>query len=139
MSASWLDYATANKSVELVEDENAYAVARISDEKLHEGEIILEAHFMPTDNNVGAVEDFLRMLGCEPIRVCRVCGNTLTDGYTDEGEFYCCPDHFHEAMQGYFGESYREVEDDGCGGYFEFWDEYRESWAPTGVYYTEWR
>ena len=132
--SSWLEYLKKQKTLGLSDDGHVYASVEVTPA----GELQLTAIMDMTEESAGYIEDFLRTSGCEPLRICMVCGRPLTQGYTDEGDFYCCEEHFNDAMESYFSENYREVENDGCGGYYEYWDEYRDRYAPTGVYYTEW-
>jgi hypothetical protein len=70
-------------------------------------------------------------------RTCVVCGERVTAGMTDGDKFYCHEGCFDDAMYGEF-EIWRQVEDDGCGGYYEWYDTRESKWEPTGIYYTEW-
>jgi len=70
-------------------------------------------------------------------RVCVHCGKPMTAGMTDFVRFYVHEGCFADAM----GERYatwREVEDDGCDGYYEWYDPRENEWCGTGIFYTEW-
>ena len=68
---------------------------------------------------------------------CIVCGDHMTEGMTDEDNFYCHEECFDDAMFGEFG-TWRQVEDDGMGGYYEVYEPREDTWFGTGIYYTEW-
>lgn len=70
-------------------------------------------------------------------RICCVCGKYMHDGMTDEDGFYCHEGCFAQAMDERYG-IWRTVNDDGCGGYYEWYDVREGKWEPTGIYYTEW-
>lgn len=69
--------------------------------------------------------------------ICMECGMPMVEGYTDDGTFYACEGCFDAAMLDYFGE-YREVDDDGCNGYYEWFEPRECTWNATGVYWTQW-
>jgi len=73
---------------------------------------------------------------CE-FRTCMVCGKTMVDGFTDLERFYCHEECFGQAMADEFGQ-WRQVEDDGCDGYYEWYDAREQTWNGTGIFYTEW-
>lgn len=73
----------------------------------------------------------------QEFRICMECGMPMVEGYTDEGTFYACEGCFDAAMLDYFGE-YREVDDDGCNGYYEWFEPRECAWNATGVYWTQW-
>lgn len=72
-------------------------------------------------------------------RICDMCGKEISDGMTDDqGSFYCCQECFTAYMNRDCGEDgWRDVEDDGCGGYYEVRGE-DGKWYGTGIYWTEW-
>lgn len=72
----------------------------------------------------------------QDFRICMVCGQPMIEGYTDGGNFYACEKHFEKAMTETYV-NWREVDDDFCDGYYE-WYEPREGWCGTGIYWTTW-
>jgi len=70
-------------------------------------------------------------------RICMVCGKPMNDGMTDLERFYCHEECFEQAMADEFGQ-WREVEDDGCDGYYQAYDAREDRWFGTGIFYTEW-
>ncbi len=70
-------------------------------------------------------------------RICEVCGKHIHEGMTDENNMYCCEEHFAEYMDGEYGVgNWKEVEDDGCGGYYKVLLD--GEWVGTGIYWTTW-
>jgi len=70
-------------------------------------------------------------------RKCNFCGAEMFDGMTDGEDFHCCDECFEDAMSEEFGE-WRATDDDGCGGYYEWYDVRECEWCGTGIYYTDW-
>lgn len=74
-------------------------------------------------------------------RICEHCGQHLTrcGMTTDDGDFYCHEECFADYMDKTYGEHrWMEVEDDGCNGYYMYYDPDKDSTFATGIYYTEW-
>lgn len=85
--------------------------------------------------------------GCEPkgepnrweFRICDRCGSVMTDGFCDEEADHICEECFEDWMHESFPAGWRAVEDDGCGGYYEWYEPREQEWCGTGIYWTEWR
>jgi len=92
--------------------------------------------YMPNENTHLCEE-----CGCscmQEFRVCIVCGKPMTGGMTDLDSFYCHEECFEDAMDMWFPGAWRAAEDDGCGGYYEWYDARDCDWCGTGIFYTEW-
>ena len=89
--------------------------------------------------------------GCEPtdvphrheFRVCRRCGMPMNSGFTDEGNdmgysFLCCEECFDAEFFEHYGNMRITTDNDGCGGYYMWYDEREQEWCGTGVYWTDW-
>lgn len=70
-------------------------------------------------------------------RVCIHCGKPMTEGMTDCARFYVHEGCFADAMSERYA-AWREVDDDGCDGYYEWYDPRDDEWCGTGIFYTEW-
>lgn len=95
--------------------------------------------YIPTE----AVRQAETIIGPENIRICEHCGrplNGLEGGMTtDDGDFYCHEDCFAEYMDKTYGKhQWMEVNDDGCNGYYMYYDPDKDSTFATGIYYTNW-
>ena len=87
-------------------------------------------------------EDAIYCDGCatpamQECRICQVCGEPMIEGMTDLGTFYAHEDCFEKAMCDTFGQ-WRQVEDDGYDGYYEWYDAREQVWQGTGIFYTTW-
>ena len=74
----------------------------------------------------------------QEFRICNVCGLPMFDGFTDLDGFYCHDGCFEQAMDAEFPAGWRQVEDDGCDGYYEWYDPREQEWCGTGIFWTEW-
>jgi len=71
-------------------------------------------------------------------RICDRCGSVMTEGFCDEEADHICEECFEDWMHESFPAGWRAVEDDGCGGYYEWYDAREQEWQGTGVYWTDW-
>ena len=71
-------------------------------------------------------------------RTCMKCGRPMAEGMTDLGTFYAHEECFEEAMDEMFPAGWRQVDDDGCDGYYEWYEPREMEWQGTGIFYTEW-
>jgi len=74
---------------------------------------------------------------CSERKVCDVCGALMADGFVGDDE-YVCRGCFEEWMDDRFPAGWRDCDDDGCGGYYEWYDVRECEWCGTGIYWTEW-
>ena len=74
---------------------------------------------------------------CE-FRICTHCGKPMVDGMTDLDAFYTHEECFEDEMDSVFPGGWRQVEDDGCDGYYEWFDQREGEWCGTGIFYTTW-
>lgn len=74
---------------------------------------------------------------CE-FRICTGCGKPMVDGMTDLDGFYTHEECFDGEMDELFPAGWRQVEDDGCDGYYEWYDPREQTWQGTGIFYTTW-
>ena len=73
---------------------------------------------------------------CE-FRICDVCGDVMVEGYVVyDGATHLCEDCFKPWMDENCPEGWRQVDDDGCDGYYE--ERIGGEWAGTGIFYTTW-
>ena len=73
---------------------------------------------------------------CE-FRICDRCGAVMTEGYVlGESCDHACEECFGPWMDENCPGGWREVEDDGCDGYFE--ELIDGEWHGTGIYWTQW-
>ena len=72
-------------------------------------------------------------------RICDRCGSVMTEGFCDEEADHICEECFEDWMHESFPAGWRAVEDDGCGGYYEWYEPREQEWCGTGIYWTEWR
>lgn len=99
------------------------------------------------DNALDRYYDSMMPTGCDcpPLVRCPHCGKRLYFDKGDVVEVFDTPDGFihKECFEEYMNEKYgegqwRECEDDGMGGYYEFnYCGDGETWEGTGIYYTE--
>lgn len=69
-------------------------------------------------------------------RTCAHCGEPMIDGMTNLETVYVHERCFEEWMDENCPEGWRQVEDDGFGGYYE--ELIDGKWTGTGIFYTEW-
>ena len=74
----------------------------------------------------------------DEFRICTHCGKPMIDGMTDLNTFYAHEECFEGAMGSTFPDGWRQVEDDGCDGYYEWFDRWEGKWRGTGIFYTTW-
>lgn len=74
----------------------------------------------------------------QEFRICIHCGKPMVDGFTDLDGFYAHEECFEDAMDNMFPDGWREVADDGCDGYYEWFDQRECEWCGTGIFYTTW-
>lgn len=74
---------------------------------------------------------------CE-FRTCTRCGKPMVDGFTDLDGFYAHEECFDAEMDELFPGGWRQVDDDGCDGYYEWYDQRECEWCGTGIFYTTW-
>ena len=72
-------------------------------------------------------------------RICDRCGSVMTEGFCDEEADHICEECFEDWMHESYPSGWRAVEDDGCGGYYEWYEPREQEWCGTGIYWTEWR
>ena len=73
------------------------------------------------------------------VRVCEVCGEIMTKGFTtDDGSYYCCEKCFKSDMDRTYEFGWRPTNKEGIyGGLYEALGR-NGLWEDTGIYYTEW-
>lgn len=78
----------------------------------------------------------------ESVRLCSACGAPMESGFTDETDYWCCYEEFHEAMDAAYGpDGWREAPQ--TTGYCaeDYFYEYKDkdgTWRPEPSYWTEW-
>ncbi len=84
------------------------------------------------------LEDWILTEPCKPYRICDECGKLMQDGFCDmDGTLHICNDCFPNYMNKTYGKDmWKETEDDGCEGYYEYLE--NEAWHGTGIFWTEW-
>ena len=84
------------------------------------------------------LEDWIYDEPIKPYRVCDRCHKLIKDGFCDmDGGLHICNDCFRTYMNKTYGKDlWRETEDDGCEGYYEYYD--ADEWHGTGIFWTEW-
>ena len=102
-------------------------------------EIVFRGTMCETDDGKG-MESFCSRCSSpanQEFRICTVCHEPMIDGMTDLEGFYAHEECFEKAMDERFSE-WRQVDDDGCGGYYEWYDQRECERCGTGIFYTEW-
>lgn len=72
----------------------------------------------------------------QEFRVCMHCGLPMVDGMTNLETVYTHEECFEAWMDENCPGGWREVEDDGCDGYYE--EKLDGEWVGTGIFYTTW-
>ena len=84
------------------------------------------------------LEDWTLAEPDKPYRVCERCRKLMQDGFCDkEGSLHICNNCFKTYMDKKYGKNkWRETDDDGCEGYYEYLE--NDNWYGTGIFWTEW-
>lgn len=127
-----------NEDIENALEENDYEVTAENVSKIRN---LLEHHSF-SDHMIGSGWDFINTTIFENLdqhhRVCSMCNENITEGFTDECEYWC-KDCFEFHMNNTYGKGkWRATEAENIlGGFYEYLDT-DNAWHPLGIYWTEW-